>query len=125
MPFSRINNTSSTPVDFCRQSCKNAPAVLPKRHTLTASAPAPQIARFLALSRSRFFSFPSLMLEPLLLSAAWFRLGEPHAGQAAAAAHRRWKVGWGIPSSHVAVGQQRYPKWNPGKWKHGLKPAVP
>ena len=24
----------------------------------------------------------------------------------------------------LAVGQKRYPKWNPGKWKHGLKPAV-
>ena len=21
--------------------------------------------------------------------------------------------------------KNRYPKWNPGKWKHGLKPAVP
>ena len=20
---------------------------------------------------------------------------------------------------------KRYPNWNPGKWKHGLKPAVP
>ena len=21
--------------------------------------------------------------------------------------------------------KNRYPKWNPGKWKHGLEPAVP
>ena len=25
---------------------------------------------------------------------------------------------------YLAVGQNRYPKWNPGKWKHGPKPAV-
>ena len=25
----------------------------------------------------------------------------------------------------MAVGQNMYPKWNPGKWKHGPKPAVP
>ena len=23
------------------------------------------------------------------------------------------------------MGQESYPKWIPGKWKHGLKPAVP
>ena len=26
---------------------------------------------------------------------------------------------------HLALGQKVYPKWNPGKWKHGLNPAVP
>ena len=25
---------------------------------------------------------------------------------------------------NMGVGQHRYPKWNPGKWKQGLKPAV-
>ena len=25
---------------------------------------------------------------------------------------------------HLALGQKVYPKWNPGKWKHGLKPVV-
>ena len=27
--------------------------------------------------------------------------------------------------ANVAVGQKKYPKWNPGKWTHRLKPAVP
>ena len=26
---------------------------------------------------------------------------------------------------HVAVSQKMYPKWNPGNWKRGPKPAVP
>ena len=27
-------------------------------------------------------------------------------------------------TDNMAVGQDRYPKWNPGKWKHALKPAT-
>ena len=34
---------------------------------------------------------------------------------------RQKPTGW----QHVAVGQKEAPKWNPGRWKHGLKPAVP
>ena len=42
-----------------------------------------------------------------------------------------WKLGsWvdlhGMAMSLSGCGSKnRYPKWNPGKWKHGLKPAVP
>ena len=34
-------------------------------------------------------------------------------------------VGGGHLWSDLAVGQKRYPKWNLGRWKHKLKPAVP
>ena len=30
------------------------------------------------------------------------------------------EIGW----VEMAVGQNRYPKWSPGKWSQGLKPAV-
>ena len=30
-----------------------------------------------------------------------------------------------LASTAEAWVKKRYPKWNPGKWKHGLKPAVP
>ena len=28
-------------------------------------------------------------------------------------------------NAHMAVGEKSGNRWNPGKWKHGLKPAVP
>ena len=59
----------------------------------------------------------------------------PESGQTANQIHSRQLPGLDTPSNQRANQsnpnttrlwvKNRYPKWNPGKWKHGLKAAVP
>ena len=42
------------------------------------------------------------------------------------AAHLRIRSRWVVATCSIWLwGKSMYPNWNPGKWKHGLKPAVP